>query len=203
MKKHFYSNSEGFLTHRPPEKIQKIINFNNNILYRNNLNKNEMTDKEGLNKAYNESKKIYVNPNNKTMYIAGTSSFQDVYDDLKIPLKLTKYSQRYQDVEKVLRNNNNSIDILVGHSLGSSVGLELNKNKYYKFKTIFYSSPVFDLFTNKSVNDSNLRFKTNNDLISMFDRNAINISKPSINPLSLHSYENYGNTGSQLGKQII
>ena len=131
MKKHFYSNSEGFLTHRPPEKIQKIINFNNNILYRNNINKNEMTDKEGLNKAYNESKKIYVNPNNKTMYIAGTSSFQDVYDDLKIPLKLTKYSQRYQDVEKVLRNNNNSIDILVGHSLGSSVGLELNKNKYY------------------------------------------------------------------------
>jgi len=137
------------------------------------------------------------------LYIAGTSSLRDVYDDItKIPFKLTRYSQRYQDAEKLLRKNPD-INTIIGHSLGSAVTLELNKNYKNKFTTRNYSSPVFDLFKNNSVNDKNLRFKTNNDLVSIFDRNAINIKKPSINPLSLHSYENYGNTGLEIGKQIM
>ena len=119
-----------------------------------------------------------------------------------IPFKLTRFSQRYKDADEILRNNN-GIDTLVGHSLGSAVSLELNKNYNDKFKTRNYSSPVFDIFKNNSVNDKNLRFRTRGDLIAAFDNNAINISKPSINPLSLHSYDNYADTGLETGRQIM
>ena len=44
---------------------------------------NQLTDKEGLDKAYARADKLYLNGN--TMYVAGTSYLQDVWDDLKIP----------------------------------------------------------------------------------------------------------------------
>ena len=44
---------------------------------------NQLTDKEGLDKAYAREDKLYVHGN--TMYVAGTSYWQDVWDDLKIP----------------------------------------------------------------------------------------------------------------------
>ena len=189
---------------QPYVNSKPFLKVNNNIVEKTNaiLNKprNELSDSEGLSRAYKQPDKLYIN-NNK-LYIAGTSNYRDLYDDLKIPFKLTRFSQRYQDAEKVLRNNKD-IDTLIAHSLGSSVSLELNKNYNDKFKTRNYSSPVFDLFKNNSVNDKNLRFKTNNDIISMFDKNAINISKPSINPLSLHSYDNYGDAGLNNKKQIM
>ena len=196
-KKLYYQQSYIKPSSTPSKIINNVILSNNKIL---NEPKKEISDSEGLNRAYNQNDKLYIN-NNK-LYIAGTSSLRDVYDDLKIPLRLTRYSQRYQDAEKVLRNNKN-IDTIVGHSLGSAVSLELNKNYNDKFTTRTYSAPVFDLFKNNSVNDKNLRFKTNNDLISIFDNNAINISKPSINPLSLHSYNNYSDTGLDKGYQIM
>jgi len=182
---------------KPTKETNNIIIHNQKIL---NEPKKDISDSEGLSRAYKQKDKLYVN-NNK-LYIAGTSSLRDVIDDTLIPLKLTRISQRYRDAEKILRKNPD-INTLIGHSLGSSVSLELNKNYNNKFTTRNYSSPVFDLFKNNSVNDKNLRFKTNNDIISIFDRNAININKPSINPLSLHSYENYGNTGLETGKQLM
>lgn len=199
-KKYYESSNSNNITSSKPKPLEKISNINKNITSNNKIY-NQISDKEGLDKAYQQPNKIYLN--NKTMYIAGTSSLQDVYDDLKIPLRLTKYSQRYYDADKILKNRNNNIENIVAHSLGSSVGLELNKNYHNKFKTRVYSSPVFDLFKNNSVNDKNMRFKTSGDLISMFDKNAITINKNSLNPLSLHSYGNYGDTGKQLGKQII
>ena len=198
-KKKLYYYQQPYVNSKPFLKANNIVEKTKTIL---NKPRDELSDSEGLNRAYKQPDKLYIN-NNK-LYIAGTSNLRDVYDDLKIPFKLTRFSQRYQDAEKVLRNNKD-IDTLIAHSLGSSVSLELNKNYNDKFKTRNYSSPVFDLFKNNSVNDKNLRFKTNNDIISMFDKNAINISKPSINPLSLHSYDNYGDTAGpeQLGKQIM
>ena len=59
------------------------------------------------------------------MYIAGTSNLQDIWDDLKIPFNLTKYSKRYEDADKLLKDNP-QIDDIVGHSLGGAVALELN-----------------------------------------------------------------------------
>jgi hypothetical protein len=61
------------------------------------------------------------------MYIAGTSNFRDVWDDLKIPFNLTSNSQRYEQAEQVLKENPN-IKTIIGHSLGGAVTLELNKN---------------------------------------------------------------------------
>jgi len=201
LKKKLYYYQQPYVISKPffklPVKENNIVEKTKAVL---NKPKKEISDSEGLSRAYKQQDKLYIN-NNK-LYIAGTSSLRDVYDDLKIPFQLTRYSQRYKDAEKVLRNNPD-IDTLIGHSLGSSVSLELNKNHYNKYKTRNYSSPVFDMFKNNSVNDKNLRFKTNYDIISMFDKNAINISKPSINPLNLHSYENYGNTGSDKGYQIM
>ena len=187
-----YTNSKPFFTQ--PRNVNYILR---DIL---NKPKNEISDSEGLSRAYKQPDKLYIN-NNK-LYIAGTSNLRDVIDDTLIPFKLTRFSQRYKDADKILRNNKD-IDTLVGHSLAGSVALELNKNYDNKFTTRTYLAPVFDLFKNNSVNDKNLRFKTNFDIISMFDRNALNISKPSINPLSLHSYDNYADTGLETGRQII
>ena len=70
------------------------------------------------------------------MYIAGTSSLRDVWDDFKIPFHLTRYSQRYQDAEKEL-SKNPQVDSLVSHSLCGAVALELDKNRKIEFKNVF------------------------------------------------------------------
>ena len=57
--------------------------------------------------------------------------YQDMWDDLKIPFGLTRYTQRYQEAEKMLKDNP-QIENIVSHSLGGSVSLELAKN--YKEK---------------------------------------------------------------------
>ena len=105
-----------------------------------NKPKNEISDSEGLSRAYKQPDKLYIN-NNK-LYIAGTSNLRDVIDDTLIPFKLTRFSQRYKDADKILENNRD-IDTLVGHSLAGSVALELNKNYNNKFTTRTYSAPVF------------------------------------------------------------
>ncbi len=43
----------------------------------------QITDKEGLHKAYSLDDKLYAHGD--TLYIAGTSSLRNVWDDLKIP----------------------------------------------------------------------------------------------------------------------
>ncbi len=161
-----------------------------------------MSDADGLSKAYEQPNKIFIN-NNK-MYIAGTSSLQDVWDDLKIPFHLTKYSKRYEDAEKILKENP-QVDNMIGHSLGGAVVLELNKNNNNKFDTTTYGSPTFQL------DDKNKgkRYRHTLDPISMFDRGAntipLNIedllhpfSTPAIDvidPLKNHSYQGYANQG--------
>ncbi len=50
-----------------------------------------------------------------------------MWDDLKIPFGMTKYSQRYQEGEQMLKDNP-QIRNVIGHSPGGSVSLELAKN---------------------------------------------------------------------------
>ena len=94
-----------------------------------------ITDAEGLDRAKDQEKRIYVHGN--TMYLSGTSwrnqktgmpSLQDPWDDLKIPIYKTRYAQRYKDAEEFMKQNPN-IDRIVGHSLGGSVALELGNKK--------------------------------------------------------------------------
>ena len=47
----------------------------------------QMTDNNGLHKAYAVDDKLYAHGD--TLYIAGTSSLRDVWDDLNIPFHLT------------------------------------------------------------------------------------------------------------------
>ena len=113
----------------------------------------KMMDEEGLSKAYATNDNVYLNGN--TMYVSGTKHaetliptllnlnpiqtymnykngyYQDAWDDLTIPLNLTKHTQRYQEADKMLKDNK-QITNVIGHSLGGSVSLELAKN--YKEK---------------------------------------------------------------------
>ncbi len=162
-----------------------------------------IADNEGLRRAYNEPNRIYVKGDR--MYVAGTTwtdgytgrlSFNDAIDDLKIPFFQTRNIQRYKDAEQVLKDNPNT-NTLVWHSMGSSVILELNKANNDKFMTRTYAAPVFDPFPNNwERNDpNNQRFRTKGDPVAFFDNNAETVYKTTLDPLSLHSYNNYGNIG--------
>ena len=191
-----------------PTNIGNIVFKTRQILSKPFYN---IADNEGLRRAYNQPNRIYVNGNR--MYVAGTTwtdgytgrlSFNDAIDDLKIPLFQTRNIQRYKDAEQVL-NDNPNINTLVGHSMGSSVILELNKANNAKFMTRTYAAPVFDPFPNNwEKNDpNNQRFRTKNDFVSIFDNNAETVYKPTLDPLSLHSYNNYGDIGKGVGKPIV
>ena len=171
----------------------------------------QLTDKEGLDKAYATTEKLYVNGD--TMYVAGTSYLQDVWDDLKIPMKQTKNAQRYKDADALLEKNP-QIANMVGHSLGGSAVLELQKNHGEKtFKTNTYGAPAASI--TRPDNVDNHRYRNYGDPVSIFDRGAESNIKGSalkhyaragaefykdgtVNPLSIyrgitdaHSYDNF------------
>ena len=78
----------------------------------------------GLDKAYNLDSGSYVFGD--TLFVAGTKSLRDVWDDLKIPFGLTSWSDRYQQADRVLQASP-QVRRVVGHSLGGAVALELAK----------------------------------------------------------------------------
>ena len=121
----------------------------------------------------------------------------DAIDDLKIPEFKTRDIQRYKDADNFLKKNSD-IKQLIGHSMGGSVVLQLNKDNNNKFETRTYSAPVFDAVPHNSNDPENERFKTLGDPVAIFDNNARVTFKPSLNPLDLHSYNNYGNIGKNV-----
>jgi hypothetical protein len=54
-----------------------------------------------------------------TLYVAGTSYWQDVSDDLKIPFHQTFKAQRYLDADAML-NANPQVKNSFGHRLGGA-----------------------------------------------------------------------------------
>ena len=137
----------------------------------------------GLSNAYKSKNKLYVKDD--TLFIAGTSNLQDVWDDLKIPLRLTRFSQRYQDADNLLKANP-QVKKLVGHSLAGSVSLELQKQQSDKnYDVTTYGAPVLQMGGQKYK-----RFRKAGDLISGLDDGAITY-KGSMNPKEAHSYTNY------------
>ena len=142
-------------------------------------NKNE----KGLDHAKKNQNKIYIKDD--TMYLAGTSNLRDVWDDLKIPLYLTRFSQRYQDADNLLKNHP-EVKKLVGHSLAGSVSLELQKRHPYKdLDVTTYGAPVLQVGGMKYK-----RFRKSGDLISSLDDGAITY-EGSLNPLKAHDYRDY------------
>ena len=128
----------------------------------------QLTDKQGLDKATAAHDKVYVHGN--TMYVAGTSNLQDVWDDFKIPFGKTSQAQRYKDADALLAKNP-QVSNLVGHSLGGATVLEMQKNHGDKtFKTNTYGAPAVSFTTPD--NKDNHRYRNYGDPISIFDRGA-------------------------------
>jgi hypothetical protein len=149
----------------------------------------DISDAEGLQRAYKEDKKLYINQNE--LFVAGTSSLHDWYDDLKLPFGLTSQTQRYIDAAAALEANP-EVDTLSGHSLGAAVALELQKNYPDRnLKITTYGSPSFSVLPEGgNVN----RFANYFDPVAMFDLNA----NRSFNIFNPHSYLNFDNTSGNV-----
>ena len=111
---------------------------------RNKVNKlsGKLLDRIGLEQAYKTDKGIYQH--GKNLYIAGTKSFGDVIDDLKLPFdKGAKNAQRYTDVKEYLKDHP-EVENVIGHSLGGATSLQLNKDSPNKYHILTYGSPAIN-----------------------------------------------------------
>ena len=152
----------------------KNLGFTNTFHHRNQI---------GLDSAYKSDNKISIKDD--TMFLAGTSNLQDVWDDFKIPFRLTRFTKRYQDADNLLKSNP-QVKKLVGHSLSGAVSLELQKqhpNRDYDITT--YGAPLLQMGGQKYK-----RFRKSGDLISGLDDGAITY-KGSIYPKETPSYTGY------------
>ena len=88
-----------------------------------------------------------------TMYIAGSHTAKDWYDDVtKIPFwGDLRNSTRYQAARDALMQHP-EVKRIVGHSLGGSVALELDKNYNHITSSRTYGAPVWDILGKESNN---------------------------------------------------
>ena len=77
---------------------------------------NNLSDTEGLNKAYTNGKGFFIDGNK--LYVAGTfgknnilSAINDIASDITIPFGLSSYSDRYRDISNILDENHNITEL--------------------------------------------------------------------------------------------
>ena len=108
---------------------------------------------------------------------------------------LTK-SERYINADKVLKAHPN-IKLVVGHSLGGSVSLELQKY-YPSLLSRIYGAPVLDLkeMIPNYYNSHEERYRNYGDPVSMLDRSAYSTlnTKFTDQPSSTHQYQHLAKT---------
>ena len=168
-------------------------------------NPSRFTDQTGLDAAYATCRDVIVSGD--TLYVSGAKhaeslldialrpwtsvphllagDLQDAWDDAKVPFGLTRYSDRYRKAESLLLANP-QITKVVGHSLGSSVTLELSQtNPERNLDTRVYGSPALSLpYAAKPE-----RYRHPGDLVSILDLGARTEPNPvNWNP---HSYEGF------------
>ena len=166
-----------------PKKSWRNINADReeealNKMYKSFENPNGASlkqDQEGLDKAYADktSKGVYYDPTTRTEYIKGSQTPRDWWDDFtKVPFwGDTKKSERYQEAEKAyddLQGQGKPVDRVVGHSLGGSVALEMQKEKGIARSRTFGAPVVhLNMFGSKAE-----RYRHPLDPVSIMDRGA-------------------------------
>ena len=127
----------------------------------------DVSDSEGLTKAYNSDTNVYVNGD--TLHIAGTKTLKEWRQNIVyglIPLlewrsiDANKHD-RYHDAIKALSANPN-IKHLVGHSLGGLVILELHKT-HPQYTGRVYGTPYIDPMARDRMKDFLLEYKKTRD----------------------------------------
>ncbi len=148
----------------------------------------KITYSQGLKRAYAQGD---YHVHGDTMYVAGSHTLKDFYDDLtKVPFYGDlRNSTRYKNSLEGLMHNP-QVHTVVGHSLGGSVALELEKRLEHITGSRAYGAPVFDPMGKESNNVS--RYRNWSDLVSVADRSAVKSIK--MNPFSSFSLtHDYGN----------
>jgi len=142
---------------------------------------------EGLKEAY-KNRQTYLYLKDDTLYIGGTQNIRDVWDDVtKVPFYGdVRKSERYKDADELLQKNP-QVKKLVGHSLGGSVTLELQKQYPERnFETTTYGAPVTAFGKGNRYRHSGILIT---DPISMFDFGATTYPIRSNNPLRIHGVD--------------
>ena len=171
-------------------------------------NEHFLLDTQGLRLAYENPDRIYRN--GSILNIAGTKDPIDFYDDLKLPLYQTRNTKRYKDVDKFIKDGTIEVDgkkltgitDIISHSLGSSVGAQINKDYGNIFRSRSYGSP-FVSSQRPEDTGTNLRIRKAGDVVSMFDNATINLNRSSLNPLDNHSYADIANVKNKAGNEPI
>ena len=167
-----------------------------------------LTDTQGLRLAYENPEGIYQN--GSILYIAGTKSGRDVYDDIKLPFYQTRNTKRYKDVDKFIKDGTIEVDgkkltgitDIISHSLGSAVGQQINNDYGNIFRSRSYGSP-FVSGQRPEDTGTNLRIRKEGDPVSMFDKGSITLNKGTLDPLQNHSYQDIGNVHNKAGNLPI
>lgn len=106
------------------------------------VSKPQITDVEGLDKAYGRGYHNLYRHNN-TLFVSGThvTNPKDYYYDVTIPIGQLKNTKRYRQVENLIRLYP-EIDTLVGHSLGAAIVTDITL-RYPQIKQArAYGSPT-------------------------------------------------------------
>jgi len=155
----------------------------------------DISDEEGLKRAYDTKDGLYQHYNK--LFIAGTRDFPgDHIDDLKLPLDDTlNKTKRGRDADAYYRSHR-ELDTIIGHSLGGSVSLALEKkykkegnNPYGILQSKSFGAPVISGNVLGEKNPNRIRYF--GDPISALDFNATTVM-PSLSfrwKNSAHSYK--------------
>ena len=128
-----------------------------------------------MTKAYSSENGLYHHHNK--LFIAGTKSLQDAWDDLKIPFGKTMDGVRADNANAYYLANQSSIDTVIGHSLGGAIALNLEQ-KYGKKGDNPYGiiqSKTFGSATASLPGGSNDRIRYIGDPISALDFGATTV----------------------------
>jgi Lipase (class 3) len=145
---------------------------------RNTLEKQNYVLDKGLS---NKNNQVWVNAQDKKIIhnVKGTNPFspKDIGTDIYMGLGLLKKTDRYKDSKKILNNAKqkyNGFDTTVtGHSLGSSIGMNIADKKSDKFVGL---NGYYQPFKPTSSNNGKFQhYRTQIDPVSIFGSNKTNV----------------------------